>query len=406
MCRNHLKLGIGMVSILTGSTSTGQYPPDQNNALMHTPSSNSQHVQAATPVTSMPQVSEKPLISATIPITTTGAETSTAASFPALPTPPVAGTTNVPPSAPQPATVEPAATPAPAATKVMDEQTEDAAVGIDTMDVKGETKGNWLFKRHWWERARKLYDEIINRVKIVDAERDAFAEQYSKILMTTFADFYRKSGYQQGELVAALTMLKNELDEQRKKVGELDEQERAAFSALEKEKEQLDQLQTAAQAIDKLALLFDEALKMLNHQVALCSTYEQQADQQLREIERELSDKQAKESYHQMRTSFENIITIEQYIKADFATYFTTLTNKTKEHIDAVMIALATLKEHGVDVTKQVESLRTKKCALENPAQPEPAKAEADSGHGMFSWLSSAWDAVYQWIRSFWTSKE
>lgn len=399
MCRNHLKLGIGMVSILTGSTSTGQYPPDQTNALMHTPSSNSQHVQAATPVTSMPQANEKPLISATIPITTTGAATSTAASFPALPTPPVVESNMVSPS------VTPAAA-QPAATAVLHEQTEDVAAGIDTMDIKGETKGNWLFKRHWWERARKLYDEIINRVKIVDAERDAFAEQYSKILMTTFADFYRKSGYQQGELVTALTMLKNELDEQRKKVGELDEQERAAFSALEKEKEQLDQLQTAAQAIDKLALLFDEALKMLNHQVALCSTYEQQAGEQLREIERELSDKQAKESYHNMRTSFENIITIEQYIKADFATYFTTLTNKTKEHIDAVMIALATLKEHGVDVTKQVETLRNKKCVLEKPEQPEQAEAATDSGHGMFSWLSSAWDAVYQWIRSFWASKE
>lgn len=399
MCRNHLKLGIGMVSMLTGSTSMGQFSTDQSHTLMLPPGSNSQHVQAATPVTSMPQADERPLISATIPITIPETATATIASFPALPTPPVAESSTASLSATPPATQ-------PAATAVVQEQTEDAAAGIDTMDVKGETKGNWLFKRHWWERARKLYDEIINRVKIVDAERDAFAERYSSILMTTFADFYRKSGYEQGELAAALTMLKTELEEQRKRVGELNEQERAAFAALEKEKEQLDQLQTESQAIDKLALLFDEALKMLNHQVALCSTYEQQASQQLREIERELSDKQAKESYHQMRTSFENIITIEQYIKADFATYFTTLTNKTKEHIDAVMIALATLKEHGVDVKKQVETLRTKSCALENTEQPEPANAEANSDHGMFSWLSSAWDSVYQWIRSFWTSKE
>lgn len=452
MCCVNLKLAIGIFALLVHPAIWAQTNHtnllQNSNAAMQLPVSNPAQQQTTTGTTStMPQNIVDSFISMTIPINTPSTQPSTSLPAPApmipispeqsahaaisaqtsaSPTPPSLQSTPVStpvqsmPSTPPPASSMTAAPAAPTPVKVasetslaVGENTQESTIGIDTMDVKGETKGNWLYKRFWWERARKLHDEILNRLKAILAERDAFSEKSTTIARTVFADFYKKSGYEKGELDTALNMLKTDVEEQRTKGCTLNEQERAAFAALEQEKEKVEQLHKAIQAINILSVAFDDALKLLNQQIALCNSYEQQASEQLTTIERELSDKQAKESYHQMRTAFENIINIEQYIKGDFAQYFTNLTTKTQEHIATVMASLAALKERGIDLTKQIDQIRNKNCQLEQSTeQVEPAPVQ-DTNTGVSHWLSTAWNTVsnsvsdgYQWLRSFWSSDE
>lgn len=455
MCCVNLKLAIGIFALLVHPAIWAQTNEpnvlQNSNAAMQLPVSNPAQQQTTAGTTStMPQNIVDSFISTTVPINTPpsiepsislpapapmiptspeqSAHAAISAQTSASPTPssfestPVSTPMQSMPSIPQPAWSMTAAPTAPTPVKVasetplaVGENTQESTIGIDTMDVKGETKGNWLYKRFWWERARKLHDEILNRLKAILAERDSFSEKATITARTVFADFYKKSGYEKGELDTALKMLKTDVEEQRAKGCTLNEQERAAFAALEQEKEKVEQLHKAIQAINILSASFDDALKLLNQQIALCNSYEQQASEQLATIERELSDKQAKESYHQMRTSFENIINIEQYIKGDFAQYFANLTTKTQEHIATVMTSLAALKERGIDLTKQIEQIRNKKCELEQPDEPvEPAPAPVqDTTTGVAHWLSTAWNTVsnsvsdgYQWLRSFWSSDD
>lgn len=451
MCCVNLKLAIGIFVLLVHPAiwaQTNETNVLQNsNAAMQLPVSNPAQQQTTAGTTStMPQNIVDSFISTTVPISSSpstepsislpatapmmptspeqsahaaiSAQTSASPIPPSFESTPVSTSMQSMPSTPQPTSSMTAAPAAPTPVKVasetplaVGENTQESTIGIDTMDVKGETKGNWLYKRFWWERARKLHDEILNRVKAILAERDAVAEKSTTIARTVFADFYKKSGYEKGELDTALNMLKTDVEEQRAKGCTLNEQERAAFAALEQEKEKVEQLHKAIQAINILSVSFDDALKLLNQQIALCNSYEQQASDQLATIERELSDKQAKESYHQMRTSFENIINIEQYIKGDFAQYFANLTTKTQEHIATVMASLAALKEHGIDLTKQIDQIRNKNCELKQP--DEPVKPAPVQDTGVAHWLSTAWNTVsnsvsdgYQWLRSFWSSDE
>lgn len=283
-------------------------------------------------------------------------------------------------------------------------------VGLDTLNVNHDTKGNWLYKRFWWERARKLYEDIARRSTILLDSKKPFFDKRTALDRDVFDQFYTKNGFEKGELTATLTRLINDLEQERTQKGVLSEPERDVLSKLAQEKETLEKLRQDTEIINKLDNSIDDALAVLNGQVTQCRAYEEQALQKLNEITRELSDKRAKELYHEMRILFDNINNIESYLKGPFTAYFEGLGSKAQELIDQANTALARLKEQGIDLGKQVEQVHADEKKAVDSQQKCPTAPE---GFSITGWLSTVWNTVtglfqqgYAWVSSFWVSPE
>ena len=89
---------------------------------------------------------------------------------PAVAVPPVE---SLPPS--EPAVVEPTPDVATEPTEPVTtpEQDEIEIKGIDTVDI-AQPKGNWLYKRIWWEKAERLYEKIKQLANEISESRIVF----------------------------------------------------------------------------------------------------------------------------------------------------------------------------------------------------------------------------------------
>lgn len=281
---------------------------------------------------------------------------------------------------------------------------------IDTMNVAGEAEGNWLYKRYWWERAGGLYDKITHQVKGIFDLQNPFFTQRTELDQSVFDEFYKKSGFDKGVLETTLDNLNKFFEEKRKQAHDLTAQEREFLTQLEAEQEQLAQLRQSTETISKLDVAVDQAIALLNKQTSLCRSYEEQALDYLREIERELSDKKAKELYYQMRVLYDNIVSIENYIKDDFTKYFETLGAKAREHSTTIITTLTKLKERGIDLRQHMEAFdkKSQQDAQLTEKQAENAQSQDST---VLGWLSSAWNTitglvsdVYSWVVGLWSA--
>lgn len=292
------------------------------------------------------------------------------------------------------------------------EKTADAVGGIDTMNVSYDSKGNWLYKRFWWEQARKLYDGMTHKVKLVFDALSPFFVKRTDLDRQVFDEFYQKSGFDKGVLETTLDSLRETLEEKRKKLHELSEQDRDFLTKIETEQEELAQLRQATEAISKLDVAVDQAIALLNKQADLCRSYQEQALEHLYEIERELSDKKAKELFYQMKVLDDNIANIDAYIKGEFTRYFDALGSQAKEQVDKVITSLTTLKERGIDLKKHAQELQAKAEQEESEKKEAAEKAETQQS-SIVRWISSAWNTLtgwisqgYSWIIKWWSSSK
>ena len=87
-----------------------------------------------------------------------------------------------------------------------------------------------------------------------------------------------------------------------------------------------------------------------------------------------------------------------------------TLGVQAKEHIHRVTETLASLKERGLDLSKQVEKIREQERAEKEAARCPAPQAAQPQESGMWGWLSAGWNALvgfvqkgFDWVRSWWS---
>lgn len=286
--------------------------------------------------------------------------------------------------------------------------------GIDTVDME-EPAGNWLFKRVWWERAESAYGKIKVLADSIADKRTQFFTKRTELDRTVFDPFYLNVGINQGEILQTVNYFINKINELRTTQGELNEHERELLDNLMNEKNSLEQLKNDVEGIMQLDHAIDDALLKMMDQINLVRNYERQAWENFKAINRELSDKKARELYLAIQTYWRNINEINGYLSNSLAGYFDGLVGKAQEQVNRIKTALEALKEKGINIKEQAALLDT--CPA--PAKPEveeEIEIEPEPQRGIFgtifyyiTWpfrmIGNAFSGIFSWITSWFSPK-
>ncbi len=243
----------------------------------------------------------------------------------------------------------------------------DEVKGIDTVDIKDEeAQGNWLYKRIWYERTLKRYDQIRKALKRILEMRIGFFAKRAELDKNVLDPFYIKIGLSQGELQEMLTELIATTSKKTKdhKEGELLEQ-------AEDEKAELEQLQKEVQQVVKHDNEVEEAILMLVEQLNKMQRLEQEAWYNFKNIAQVLDDKKARELFYKVDNAWRNIQEMQNYIEKTFSSSFDLLVERVKEKIQKIDSAILALKEKGINLKKEVAA---------EEAEDQEETAEASKG--------------------------
>lgn len=268
------------------------------------------------------------------------------------------------------------------------EQDEIEIKGIDTVDI-AQPKGNWLYKRIWWEKAEHLYEKIKQLANKISEQRIVFFLKRHELDRTVIDPFYLSLGMEHGGLEEITSYLTAQLEQDRAAGQELDEKEQQLLDTISNEKKTLEQLGQGGQRVAKLVNALEDALIKLLEQVSQARNYEELSWKAFTAINRELSDKRARELYYNMDTYWKNLNNINAYLSDSYTKYFEQLTNKVKEEVDSIQGTIQGLKEKGVDIKMQAQKLRTG-CKITDSEQ------EAQQPQESTGVLSTIWG----WIKA------
>jgi|SRR5579863_500180 len=250
--------------------------------------------------------------------------------------------------------------------------------GIDTVDLE-ESRGNWLFKRIWWERAEQKYEKIRLLVEKIIDSRMEFFEKRTHIDREILDPFKHGMGMEQGELKTIVDQLIAQLRQEQNKEGMLNVSERDLLQLLNNEKKSIEQLQGYLETITKLDVELDEALKKLLEQINVIRRYERDAWQQFKDIARVLSDTKARELYHNMDVAWTNIQEVQEYLQEPFKEHFDHLINMITTHVDFIKNTVQALKEKGIDLQARMKAQMAAKpvaCPVEEEEEQEEAQEQ------------------------------
>jgi hypothetical protein len=280
------------------------------------------------------------------------------------------------------------------------EEDEIEIKGIDTVDIN-EAKGNWLYKRIWWEKAERTYEKIKQLTdKILESRMSFFVKRND--LDRAIVEFYSDLGFKQGELTELVAFMTNQLDQERKAEGSLNEKERELLELLTQEKKNIEQLQQGSQNISKIDRAIEDALMKLVEQLNQAKYYEQQAWEYFKAINRELSDKKARELFYSMDTFWRNLNSINSYLSGAYAQYFDQLTQKLQQETDKIKTNVQALSEKGISLQSQALAMK-KECKMpaKEEAQPEEPAPTTGLLGTLWGWVTAPFSAVGNIIGGF-----
>lgn len=286
------------------------------------------------------------------------------------------------------------------------EPEEDEIQGVDTMGLE-EPRGNWLFKRIWWERAEGRYDKIRQTIDQINNVYLTFFAKRTELDKTVLDPFYSDIGFKQGELQGLLSELISNLERERQSEGMLSEERQELLATMQEDREFLQNLYRSSQNILLLDQTADKVLERVIEQKARVIHYEQEAWNYMREISRILSDKQARELYYKIDANWRNIKSIYQYLERDLQHYFNQLITDAKTQVQRIKESVQALKEKGFDLKTQAQKTVEEPAAPveeeeeEIPVKPKPAKPKGILGYT--KWIFGKVSDAILWLpRKIW----
>lgn len=265
-------------------------------------------------------------------------------------------------------------------------------VTIDTMDL-GEPQGNWLFKRHWWKRANKIYDRITTLVNEIFELRSRFARDRNTLERDLFDPFYLTVGIKQGELRALISYLIEQLEQE--DTSGISDHERLLLGKLKDHQELIVQLNADTQDIVTVDQKVDTAITALLEQLNLVRAYKQQAWEDFKAIERELSDQRARELVFEMRALEKNIKDIKAYLLGSFTEFFDSLLARASQEVERIQQIIRELKDKGIDLKKEAQLLE-----FTDTEAPEAVPETQGFFAWLWSWITGLFSSLFGAIRN------
>lgn len=250
--------------------------------------------------------------------------------------------------------------------------------GLDTVSVR-EPEGNWLLKRMWWEKAEKKYGKIKDVVSKIIESRTPFFEKRNEFEKNVLNPFYTSTGLSSGQITQVVQALSERVKQDREENVTIDQKERAFLETIKAEENNLKQLDIDINGIKSLDAAIDQDLEKLDEQINRSRRYEDNAWQLFNAISKELSHKKARELYYKMDALWQNVKSIDGYIKDPFAKHFDLIIENANTQINRIKDTIEKFKTIGLDLKKKYKELFIKKDAKTIEQEKAKAKAEADA---------------------------
>ena len=282
--------------------------------------------------------------------------------------------------------------------------------GLDTVSVR-EPEGNWLLKRIWWEKSQKKYEKIKDLVSKIIESRTPFFEKSNELEKKVLNPFYSSIGLKGGQLLEIVNALLEKIKQDRAENITLDEKEREFLELVKEEESNLKQIETDINGIKSLDDAINQDLEKLGLQINRSRKYEDNAWQLFNAIAKELSHKKARELYYKMDALWQNVKSIDEYIKDAFSNHFDLIIENANSQVDRVKGTFDKFKDKGLDLKKKYKELFVKKDnkelekeKIEAEAAAAAAKAEEEKEAleqevGIFG---SIWNGITWPFRTFW----
>lgn len=283
---------------------------------------------------------------------------------------------------------------------------------IDTMELE-QPEGNWLLKRHWWEKAKNKYKKIRELYEQIMQLRMNFFEKRSNVEKTIFDPFNREIGVEQTDLKETVDSLLDLIDEESDNQETLEQEDLDFLRQVTAVKGELEQLKIDIDSITNIDSAMDDALSMLVEKVNEAGKFERAAWDEFDAIAQELSDTRARERYYVIENIYDNLKVLQGYLQNDYATYFETIIQSAKDKTERFKEVVQMLKSKGIDLKEQASKLEEEEdvCDLEaaKKAAEEAARkaaleaAAAKVGFfgkilgGIVAGLKWLWNAIFGW---------
>jgi len=284
-------------------------------------------------------------------------------------------------------------------------------------------QGNWRKKKDWLKQAIEKNDSIQTMATDIQKFKAIFYEKFQPI-DKKLDDFYRKSGFDKGELENLIKEIDNEIIQTKSKtkklfskaLAELDEETKEEATKIKEQyadtysieekfkqyKNNLEQLKLDMQAIYDLDASLRSRLEAAENQVDSITSKLSQAETLSQKIWNVIDDKKAKQIFYELSNIYENTKALQNYIKQDLAQDFDNVITTINNQINIVSTGIDNLEKEGFFVRnrttrleqerkKQQELLRQEQKRQRNRKQKEQAEIKQKTPQ---TWYGLIWDGI------------
>ncbi len=276
--------------------------------------------------------------------------------------------------------------------------------------VFDETRGNWYYKRKYYKEAREKYQVTRKKVDEVDKLKGVFFQKRNES-DASVAQFNLELGFEQGELEEHLNNLIASLSQEREKMIELTEEERKLNQEIKEKKVAVEALKKDFSLITQIDNALDKGMAQVLENIAKARSFEEKSWQNFNNIASEINDKKAEQYYLQMKSYYENIESISNYLNNNLMSFFDEKIQELETHMQGVRDRIKQLRAQGIELSKKVsrdEKSDEMRLAEKKKREAEEArKAAAQAGwtgwfkrlgNSVSSFFSNMYEKVAGWF--------
>ena len=246
-------------------------------------------------------------------------------------------------------------------------------IGAETVELPESeigTQGNWIKKNKWLKDANEKNDEIQRIALDVQNASGSFYEKF-KSIDDIQDDFYRKSGFDRGEIEELFKSVKKYVEKQKQKdmdalasgyrvlidgkkgkvdIYTVEEEYRAQIKDVE-------QLGLDMKSIKELDESVGKRREKLQQQINTVFDEADKAQKIVSDMWHIIDDRKAQEKFYELSNLREKVHALKQYITGDLIRDFDALIQKIKDQVAKVHEQIAVLEKKGIIIENRAERI-------------------------------------------------
>lgn len=269
----------------------------------------------------------------------------------------------------------------------------DAQVSIDTTSQENP-RGNWVFKKMWYERAQEAYQKIKNLIDTIMDKRVEFFTRRSTLDKELFDIFYLEVGMGMGEFTTLIEDLTSQIEQERV-AQEVEQEKQKILDMLAAEKTSINQVEVRIETLKQIDHALEQTLSTVIEIINSVRKHDHDAWNYFKEIGELLSEKKARELFYKIDVALQNVKQMNNYLNQSFAAYFENLEHRAHNTVQQIKKDLQYFKDKGIDFKQSIENLKKEEIkAVQQEEREEEEEEMRPKKH--VSW----WQSTINWLSS------